>query len=69
MTDTDKIKKLIRMKGFTLETLAKEIEISRTTLSYKINNQVEFTANEIKKIQVALKLSNEQRDLIFFRRG
>jgi len=68
MTDTDKIKKFIRMKGFTLETLAKEIGISRTTLSYKINNQVEFTANEIKKIQVALNLSDEQRDKIFFRR-
>ena len=67
MTDTDKIKKFIRMKGFTLETLAKEIGISRTTLSYKINNQVEFTANEIKKIQVALNLSVEQRDKIFFR--
>lgn len=67
MTDTDEIKKVIRMRGFTLETLAKEIGMSRTTLSYKINNLVEFTVNEIKKIQKVLNLSDEKRDYIFFR--
>lgn len=42
MTDTLEIKKIIRMKGFTLDTLSKKIGISRTSLSYKINNIVEF---------------------------
>lgn len=66
MTDTLKIKKIIRMKGFTLDTLSKKIGISRTSLSYKINNIVEFNAQEIKHIQKILELSNEQRDHIFF---
>lgn len=66
MTDTLEIKKIIRMKGFTLDTLSKKIGISRTSLGYKINNIVEFNAQEIKHIQKILELSNEQRDHIFF---
>ena len=66
MTDTLEIKKIIRMKGFTLDTLSKKIGISRTSLSYKINNIVEFNAQEIKHIQKILELSKEQRDHIFF---
>ena len=66
MTDTLEIKKIIRMKGFTLDTLSKKIGISRTSLSYKINNIVEFNAQEIKHIQKILELYNEQRDHIFF---
>lgn len=66
MTDTLEIKKIIRMKGFTLDTLSKKIGISRTSLSYKVNNIVEFNAQEIKHIQKILELSNEQRDHIFF---
>ena len=66
MTNTLEIKKIIRMKGFTLDTLSKKIGISRTSLSYKINNIVEFNAQEIKHIQKILELSNEQRDHIFF---
>ena len=66
MTETLEIKKIIRMKGFTLDTLSKKIGISRTSLSYKINNIVEFNAQEIKHIQKILELSNEQRDHIFF---
>ena len=54
MTDTLEIKKIIRMKGFTLDTLSKKIGISRTSLSYKINNIVEFNAQEIKHIQKIL---------------
>ena len=54
MTDTLEIKKIIRMKGFTLDTLSKKIGISRTSLSYKINNIVEFNAQEIKHIQKML---------------
>ena len=50
MTDTLEIKKIIRMKGFTLDTLSKKIGISRTSLSYKINNIVEFNAQEIKPV-------------------
>lgn len=67
MTDTDELKKLIRMSGYTLNDVSKQIGISKTTLSYKINNKVEFSVSEIKKIQAILNLTDTQRDFIFFR--
>lgn len=67
MTDTDELKKLIRMRGYTLNDVSKQIGISKTTLSYKINNKVEFSVSEIKKIQTILNLTDTQRDFIFFR--
>lgn len=67
MTDTDELKKLIRMSGYTLNDVSKQIGISKTTLSYKINNKVEFSVSEIKKIQTILNLTDTQRDFIFFR--
>lgn len=69
MTDTAEIKNIIRKKGFTLDSLSKKIKMSRTTLSYKINNKVEFNATEIKEIQNALGLTDDERDFIFFRLG
>lgn len=65
MTDTDELKKLIRMRGYTLNDVSKQIGISKTTLSYKINNKVEFSVSEIKKIQTILNLTDTQRDFIF----
>lgn len=67
MTDTEELKKFIRKSGFTLEELSYAIGLSKTSLSYKINNKVDFKTKEIKKIQNILKLTNEQRDYIFFR--
>lgn len=55
---------LLTLSG--LYSAHEKIGISRTSLSYKINNIVEFNAQEIKHIQKILELSNEQRDHIFF---
>lgn len=66
MTDTEELKRLIRRKGFTLEELSQKIGLSKTSLSYKINNKIDFKTKEIKKIQNILNLTDEQRDFIFF---
>jgi transcriptional regulator with XRE-family HTH domain len=66
MTDTKQLKSVMVAKGITLKELAEKIGISRTSLSYKINNKVEFTSSEVAKIQKALNMSVKLRDLIFF---
>ena len=40
MTDTNKLKAKIIEKGFTITSLAKELNLSKTTLSQKTNNKV-----------------------------
>ena len=67
MTDTEELKKLIRKNGYTLEELSCKIGLSKTSLSYKINNKIDFKTKEIKKIQNVLNLTDTQRDYIFFR--
>lgn len=53
-------------KGITAYNLAKMLGISNATLSYKLNNLIEFKSSEIKGIQQALGLTDGQRDYIFF---
>lgn len=52
--------------GFTIGTLADSIKLSRQSLSYKLNNKRQFTAEEIKAISEKLNLSLEEREAIFF---
>ena len=66
MTDTKQLKSVMVANGITLNELAEKIGINRSSLSYKINNKVEFTSSEIAKVQKALNMSIEQRDKIFF---
>lgn len=66
MTDTKFFKSLLVAKGITLNQLAELTGISLTSLSYKVNNHRQFTAREISVIQKALKLTNNERDNIFF---
>ena len=68
MTNTKEFKIAMLRAGYTNESLAPAIGMSKATLSYKINNLREFTVSEIKKIQETLRLSDEERDLIFFAR-
>lgn len=53
-------------KNMNMEELADAINISRTSLSYKMNNHREFTHGEIILITDVLDLSPEARDRIFF---
>ena len=66
MTNTLELKSIMVKKQYTLEKLAKEMGISTTTLSYKVNNKREFKSAEIHIIQKILNLSDEQKESIFF---
>ena len=66
MTNTLLFKGIMVAKGKTFQELADEIGLSKTCLSYKVNNKSQFVVSEIKAIQKALELTNEERDAIFF---
>lgn len=59
------IRKMI-LCGYKVDTLAKEIGLSRAGLYKKINNGNEFKASEISKISKLFGLSPEETDSIFF---
>lgn len=66
MTNTALLRSYMALRKITTQELAKIIGMSVASLSYKINNIREFKQSEILAIQVALKLTDEQRDFIFF---
>ncbi len=67
MTNSELLKKAIRDAGLKRSAIMEALEIkSYSTLSEKINNVTSFTAREIQILCVVLKLSNEQREQIFF---
>ena len=65
MTDTNKLKAKIIEKGFTITSLAKELNLSKTTLSQKTNNKVKFSQVDIIKISEKLELTGEEIKDIF----
>lgn len=62
MTNTNKLKAKIIEHDFTIMSLAKELGISKTSLSQKINNKVRFSQSNIKDITRLLNLNGS--DLI-----
>ena len=66
MTDTLELDIAIKRAALTRGQVAKALGLTMTTLFNKIHNKVEFKASEIAKLKELLKLSNEQRDRIFF---
>ena len=66
MTDTVEFKIALVKIGMSMNELAKKIGISRTSLSYKVNNKVEFTAKEICAIRNCLNLTEAEMNKIFF---
>ena len=62
--------KLLRSKmilfGDTNETLADALNISRQTMSAKINGKVDFWQSEIKLIVERYELTNDEMEQIFF---
>lgn len=65
MTDTKKLKAKMVENGILLDTLAKKVGISRASLSYKINNKRQFSAEEIRDISSELQLKSEEIHQIF----
>ena len=54
--------------GDTIESLAEYLEISRQTLSWKIQGKTEFKRDEIDKIITRYELTPEETHEIFFSR-
>lgn len=61
-----KLKGKIVEKGLTVETLANEMEINRSTLYRKLESGEKFTVGEAQKIKNVLDLTDEEASAIFF---
>lgn len=66
--DTNKLKSKMALYGDNGQKLAEYLNISRSTLSYKMNetNGAEFTQREILKIKEKYSLTSKEVDEIFF---
>lgn len=66
MIDSNLLQKEMRKNGYTMDTLASEMNITRTGLFNKIHNKSEFKVSEIVAISALFNLSLEQKEAIFF---
>lgn len=66
MTDKALLKSFLALKSMTMQELSDKTGISVSSLNYKLNEAREFRQSEIKAIQDALGLTNDERDRIFF---
>lgn len=66
MTDTKEFKVALIRNGITAGELADKVNLSRQSLSYKMNNIREFTSSEIAKICEVLNLDIAEKERIFF---
>ena len=66
MVNTELLKGAIRRKGYTIESLSKDVGISRTSLFNKMHNKNEFLISEIDTIGRCLGLNKSQFHQIFF---
>lgn len=67
MTDKALLKSFLALKSMTMQELSDKTGISISSLNYKLNEAREFRQSEIKAIQDALGLTNDERDRIFFK--
>lgn len=67
MTDKALLKSFLALKSMTMQELSDKTGISVSSLNYKLNEAREFRQSEIKTIQDALGLTNDERDRIFFK--
>lgn len=66
MVNTDKLNSVIKEKGYTKESIARRLGISRQSLSNKINNKTPFRDTESLYLKELLELSDVQFVSIFF---
>lgn len=66
MVDLEKLAEAINNSGMTVTAIADKAGMLRETLYNRLNRKGEFKASEISGISSALKLTNEERDDIFF---
>ncbi len=67
MTDSAMIKKLIRIRGISMEEIAEALSISAGLLERKLNNDKEFRFDEIELLCHILRLDDDiDKEQIFF---
>lgn len=66
MTDTALLKQKIEESGYKLKFIAQRLELTYQGFLKKINNESEFKASEISVLAELLRLSDKERDNIFF---
>lgn len=66
MTDTKELRVEMLRNGDTGQSLSKYLGITHPTFSNKLNNNAEFTQEEIYKIKTKYNLTCERVDEIFF---
>jgi plasmid maintenance system antidote protein VapI len=64
--DYSKLKGKIKEVFDTQENFAKAMELSHTSISYKLNNQREFTQKEINKAASLLGIADNEITAYFF---
>ena len=68
MTNAEMFRKKVEERGVSYSFLADKMGISRASLYNKLDNKSEFKASEIAVATTVLRLSNKERDQIFFNR-
>lgn len=68
MTDFDLLKEKIKDSGMTMVAIARKTGILRETLYNRLNGVGDFTASEMLALSDVLRLSNKERNAIFFAR-
>ena len=67
MTNTEELRERIRKSGLKLEYIAKQLGITRFTLTQKIENVSAFKVPEVQKICEILKIEDtDEKEYIFF---
>lgn len=66
MTNSELLKEKIKESGYKIQHIADEIGLSRQALSNKINNNTQFTVEEMKAMSGILKVDGEEMKRIFF---
>lgn len=66
MIRTDLLQGKMRERGYTIESLARELGRTRTSVFNKIHNKTEFSVGEIQTIKKVLCLSDPDALSIFF---
>lgn len=66
MYDYSKLRGRIKEKFGTQDAFADAIQIGRVSLSKRLNNQLEFSQEEMKKAAVALSFAPEEIPAYFF---
>lgn len=64
--DSIKLKYHMAKKGYTIENLAKALDMNAATLSRKINGRSDFYRSEINEVKELLNLTDDEVIGIFF---